>query len=282
MSLLDRIIVLILTYNEEANIGRTLDGVAWAKRIVVVDSGSTDRTAEIVRAYPQAELVVRSFDTHEAQWNFGLAVCGNDSEWILALDADYRLDQACRDEIAVLTPDDDVVGYRARFRYCMMGRPLRGNLYPPVVALYRRSRAHYTQSGHTQRLVANGRIADLKSKIDHDDRKPLSRWLSAQQRYAELEADHLVSTPTSELRRVDRIRRMGWPAPFLVFFYTLIVKRCIFDGGRGWMYVLQRTAAEVMIALNVVDARLRLTESGTAQHATRSDQNVRSVRSKAG
>lgn len=282
MSFLDRITVLILTYNEEANIGRTLGGVAWAKRIVVVDSGSTDRTAEIVRACPQSELVVRPFDTHEAQWNFGLTSCGDDSEWILALDADYRLDKTCRNEFASLMPADDVVGYRAKFRYCMMGRALRGNLYPPVVVLYRRSRSHYVQSGHTQRLVVAGRVVDLESKVDHDDRKPLSRWLAAQQRYAKLEADHLISTPTTELRRVDRIRRMGWSAPFLVFFYTLLVKRCILDGWRGWMYVLQRTAAEIMIALNVLDARLRPAEPVTKQQPHRRELADQSLRSKVG
>ncbi len=277
MTFLDRVTVLILTYNEEANIGRTLEGVAWAKRIVVVDSGSTDRTIEIVLAHTQANVVVRAFDTHEAQWNFGLAACGDDNDWILALDADYCLDRACRDEIAALTPDESIAGYRAAFRYRIMGRALRANLYPSLVVLYRRARAHYVQHGHTQRLVVDGRIVDLVARIDHDDRKPLSRWLASQQKYARLEADHLVSMPKSELRRVDRIRRMGWPAPFLVFFYTLLVKGCVLDGRRGWMYVLQRTAAEIMIALNVVDGRLRSHGAGTqdSARATRVGQSSR-------
>jgi hypothetical protein len=50
---------------------------------------------------------------------------------------------------------------------------------------------------------------------------------------------------------------MGWPAPILVFFYTLLFKGCLFDGWAGWYYVLQRTLAEIMIALEVVERRLR-------------------------
>jgi hypothetical protein len=50
---------------------------------------------------------------------------------------------------------------------------------------------------------------------------------------------------------------MGWPAPILVFFYTLIVKRCALDGWAGWLYVLQRTFAEIALALEIVDRRVR-------------------------
>jgi hypothetical protein len=50
---------------------------------------------------------------------------------------------------------------------------------------------------------------------------------------------------------------MGWPAPILVFFYTLIVKRCALDGWAGWLYVLQRTFAEVALAMEIVDRHVR-------------------------
>ena len=97
----------------------------------------------------------------------------------------------------------------------------------------------------------------LAGAIYHDDRKPLARWISSQQGYARREADYLLATPRTELKRVDRIRLMGWPAPILVFFYTLLWKRCILDGLPGWLYVLQRTFVETIIAIEVVDRRLR-------------------------
>jgi len=256
-SFLDEITVVMLAHNEEENIERALVGVEWAKRIVVVDSGSTDRTAGIVRRFPRAEIVVRHFDNHQNQWNFGLDVCGESSKWILALDADYIVDGAFRNELAKLTPPPELSGYCASFCYCINGRPLRGNLYPPVTVLYRRAGARYIQDGHTQRVMLPGSVQPLQAPLYHDDRKPLSRWFASQQKYARLEADHLLAMPTEKLSRVDRIRLMGWPAPPLVFAYTLIVKRCILDGWAGWLYVLQRTIAEAMIALEIVDTKLR-------------------------
>src|SRR5919198_6665657 len=84
MSFLDQISVLILTYNEAPNIGRTIHRLTWAKRIVVIDSGSTDETVEMILRYPQAEVVRRSFDDFATQCNFGLSQIS--SEWVLSLD----------------------------------------------------------------------------------------------------------------------------------------------------------------------------------------------------
>src|SRR5262249_39121146 len=147
--------------------------------------------------------------------------------------------------------------YLAGFRYCIYGRPLRTALYPPVVALCRRERAKYIQQGHTQRAVVDGKVEKLRERIDHDDRKPLSRWLASQQKYAKLEAGHLLHGSDAGSSWSAWLRRMGWPAPIAVFLYTLFWKRCLFDGWPGWVYVLQRTLAEIMIALEILDRRLR-------------------------
>jgi glycosyltransferase involved in cell wall biosynthesis len=257
MSFVDQVSVLILTYNEAPNIGRTLDALTAFPEVVVLDSGSTDETLQIVARYPNARAVTRSFDSHATQWNHGLRACGLARPWVLALDADYVLPRMLVDEIAALEPPESVSGYRVGFRYCVFGRALSGTLYPPTVALYRREKTRYVQHGHTQRAIVDGKIGELRGRIDHDDRKPLSRWLVSQQKYAKLEADHLLGTPRSELRRSDRIRLLGWPAPILIFFFTLLVKRCVLDGGLGWLYVLQRTLAESLIAIEIVDRRWR-------------------------
>src|SRR5436305_3617782 len=71
-SLLDQITPLIITYNEAPNIRRTLDKLAWARRIVVIDSGSTDGTIEMTRRYPQVEVIEHPFTDFAGQCNFGL------------------------------------------------------------------------------------------------------------------------------------------------------------------------------------------------------------------
>lgn len=257
MSLIDQVTVLILTFNEAPNIGRTIERLGAFSEIVILDSGSDDRTKEIVSGFPNVRLVTRAFDKHANQWNFGLDQCAVTRPWILALDADYVVSEALVAEITELSPGAQTSGYRTSFRYCLFGRPLYGNLYPAVITLFRREKGRYRQTGHTQRLVIEGAVEDLNAKIDHDDRKPLSRWFSAQQKYAALEAEHLLAVPNESLRRSDKLRLMAWSAPILVFFYTLFGKGCILSGWRGWFYVLQRTLVEIMIALEIIDRRLR-------------------------
>ena len=106
-------------------------------------------------------------------------------------------------------------------------------------------------------MIVTGAIRPLSGAIYHDDRKPLSRWLASQQRYAAKEAEYLLSRDRNLLRTIDRIRLACWPAPICVVFYTLFVKRCLFDGLAGWYYALQRLIAETMIALAIIDRRLK-------------------------
>jgi len=244
---------MIITFNEAPNLARCLDRLSWAARILIVDSGSTDATLRIARAYPRVDVLERAFDDFASQCNFGLTKIT--TPWVLSLDADYELSDALEREIAALR-DRDAQGHAAAFIYRIKGRALRGALYPPRTILYRVQGAAYCNEGHGHRVEIPGPIARLAGKVYHDDRKPLATWFDSQKHYARREADYLLSAPLSELSRPDRMRRMGWPAPPLVFLYALLVKGCILDGWPGWFYVLQRTAAEIMIALEVVDRRL--------------------------
>ena len=67
---------------------------------------------------------------------------------------------------------------------------------------------------------------------------------SPRSNYARLEADYLLKADASVLSASDRLRRMAWPAPIVVFFYVLVVKGCLFDGWPGWFYAVQRVLAE--------------------------------------
>lgn len=251
--MLDQITPLLLTRDEEPNIRRTLAKLGWARRIVVVDSGSTDATLAILAGDPRIEVVHRDFDDFARQWNFGLGLVR--TPWVLSLDADYLLSDELIGEIAALRPDASTLGYRGWFIYCVGERKLRGSLYPPRVILFRAGAATYRQDGHTQRLVIDeAAVRALRGRVYHDDRKPLGRWLAAQRAYARDEADHLLGG--GPLNRADRLRRMAWPAPFAALLYVLLVKRCMLDGWPGWRYALQRFIAEALLALEIIDRRL--------------------------
>jgi glycosyltransferase involved in cell wall biosynthesis len=252
--LIEAITPLIITFDEAPNIARTVDKLAWARRIVVVDSGSTDGTLDILARYPQVALFKRAFVSFADQCNFGLAQV--ESEWVLSLDADYEMSDRLVTELSNLRETEEVAGYCASFIYRVHGRPLRGTLYPPRIVVFRVRNGRYANEGHGHKVTVSGDVRALNGVIYHDDRKPLSRWLTSQQIYARLEADYLLKAGRGHLSAWDRLRRMAWPTPFCVFFYVLLVKGCLFDGWPGWFYTLQRVLAECMIALELIDRRL--------------------------
>ncbi len=245
---------LILTYNEEPNIDRTLQKLTWAKEIIAIDSYSNDATLEILQSYSQVKIFKRKFDTHTQQWNYGLEQVK--SEWILSLDADYVLtDQLIQSFNTLVAPE--INGYSIPFKYCVFGKPLKGTILPPRLALFRTDSAIYIDDGHTQLLSLQGRSEQLKAYIHHDDRKSLSRWLWAQDRYMIIEAKKLLETPDRELSWGDRIRKRKIFAPFIILIYCLVFKCGILDGWQGWYYAFQRTLAELLLAIHIIEAEQR-------------------------
>ncbi|MCC8431072.1 glycosyltransferase family 2 protein [Reyranella aquatilis] len=255
---LDSVTPLLITFNEIQNIERTLARLGWARRIVVIDSGSTDGTLDVLAKDQRIDVIYRPFDSFAEQCNFGLSQIRTD--WVLSLDADYELSDGFVSELEGLQPAAGDVGYRAAFVYRIHGHALRGTLYPPRAVLYRVAGARYENEGHGHRIRLQGRVSDLRNAIYHDDRKPLSRWLGSQLKYAAREAAHLLETPRERLGRVDRLRLMGWPAPILVLGYVLFVKGAVLDGRAGWFYAFQRLLAEVLLALELLDRRLSDTQ----------------------
>jgi len=251
--MLEQITPLILTYNEAPNIGRTLEQLHWAQDIVVVDSFSEDGTIGIAVSFPRVRVYQRKFDSHENQWNFGVQETGIDTPWVLALDADYVLSRDFNPQLKILRPPPEVSGYRARFVYCINGKRLRSGIYPPVTVLYRRELASYVQDGHTHKLQLEGLVENLKAPILHDDRKPLSRWFTSQARYTELEAKKLLTAESGSLSWMDRIRRLRVIAPPAMLFYCLILRGGVLDGWQGFYYAFQRTAAELMLSLYLLE-----------------------------
>lgn len=248
---LNQITPVILTYNEEPNIERVLRKLDWAERIVIIDSISTDATLEILDNYPTVDVFKRKFDSYAPQWNYGLDQVKTD--WILSLDSDYVLPDELIKEIEVLEPEDNIDGYFARFKYCVFGKPLRGTILPPRQILSRKGHSRYINDGHTQLLQVDRKSGHLGNYIHHDDRKALSRWLWAQDRYMVIEVKKLRETPSNQLGMGDRIRKIKILAPFVVFLYCLILKGGLLDGWRGWYYAFQRMFAELLLSLHLIE-----------------------------
>ncbi len=83
--------------------------------------------------------------------------------------------------------------------------------------------------------------------------------MRAQDKYAALEVQKLLSASPGSLRAQDRLRLWILPAPFVVLFYTLFIKRALLDGWPGWLYAFQRLTAELILSIHLLEARLSRT-----------------------
>lgn len=250
---LSAITPFVLTLDEEPNIGRVLDGLRWARRVLVVDSGSADRTIEIASSHSNVEVRSRAFDSPAGQSNYALAAV--ETPWAMALDADYVVPPALVEELAALPEEPAEGGFYAPFQYVVLGRRLRGSLYPPRQVLFRKALADFEQDGHTQRVRVAGTSGSLHTPILHDDRKSLKRWLRNQSMYAGQEAAKLAASPLRDLGWPDRLRATMVLAPPAVALYCLFGRGLVLDGRAGLYYTAQRAVAEGILSLKLMEAR---------------------------
>jgi len=183
--------VTVITHNEAANIEACLESVGWADEILVVDSGSTDRTAELARA-AGARVIERDWPGYAAQKNFAAGEAGHD--WILSVDADERVTPELRDEIRrVLDDHSDAAGYRVPRVTWHLGRWIRTtDWYPDYqLRLYDRRRAAWKPRRVHESVTADGPVAYLKRDLQHYSFRDLSDQMARLDRYSTLAAEEM-------------------------------------------------------------------------------------------
>ena len=191
--------VAIITRNEEANLDRTLGSVAWADEIVVVDSGSNDRTEEIARSF-RSRFFLEEWKGFAAQKNSALEKCSCD--WILSLDADEALSDELAKEIwELLERDPPFDGYALPRRNLFLGRWMRfGGFYPdPKLRLFRRGAAEFEARPVHETLHFPGKAGRLKGDMVHDAYPSLEAYIAHMDRYSTLGAEQVVREGGSRL-----------------------------------------------------------------------------------
>jgi len=190
--------VAIVTLNEEENLARTLASVSWAQEIIVVDSGSTDRTVEIARSFG-ARVFERPWPGFAAQKNFAIAQC--QGAWILSLDADEELTTELQTQIRTLLPSNPPTdAYFLRRRNLFLGKWIRrGGFYPdPKLRLFRRAAASFDTTPKFEErpvhetITFDGAADTLDYDIIHHAYPTLSTYIEHMDRYSNLGADILV------------------------------------------------------------------------------------------
>lgn len=177
---------VIITRNESRQINACLDSLAWAAEIVVVDSCSTDDTAEICRRVTP-RVFQRPFDDYASQRNFAQEQATK--EWVLFADADERCTRELSEEILSSAERNEAAGYYIPRLYYFFGRPSRrGGWYPNYqLRLYRRSRGRWAGKVH-ERVVVEGPVGYLKHPLHHRSPETLSDWIQKINRYTSLQA----------------------------------------------------------------------------------------------
>jgi glycosyltransferase involved in cell wall biosynthesis len=270
--------VVILTLNEADSLQRSLDSVAFSDDILVVDSGSTDGTADIARA-AGARVVTRAFDSFAGQRNFAMDTGAFRNPWVLHLDADEVVTPELRDELQALARAGAAAAfpvYRIPSRLIFMGRWLRhAGMYPAYqVRFGRAGELRFVDHGHGQREVqAPGQVGTCAGPFEHYNfSKGINDWFARHLRYARREAAQAVADAGDALplralftgeamQRRRALKQVGYRLPLrplLRFLYVYVGKAGFLDGRAGFHYAAMIGVYQYLIDLNELEARGRI------------------------
>jgi len=228
--------VAIAAMDEEANIGRTLASVGWADEIVLVDSGSKDRTCEIAREY-RARVIVEPWRGYVAQKQYAIDLCTKD--WVLLLDADEEVSPGLAEEIRAAIADPQAAnGYKLPRKNLFLGRWMRhGGFYPdPKLRLFRRGQGFVTGHDPHDRCElrpglsqdAPQRMRQFKNALVHYTYPNLTLYLAHMNRYSSLGAQLAVAKGNRGFSFVNIALR-----PLATFVYNYFFRLGFLDGREG-------------------------------------------------
>jgi glycosyltransferase involved in cell wall biosynthesis len=230
--------VVVITRDEERNIEACLESVHWANEIVVVDTGSTDRTLELAQRF-RPRLVSfpwQGFGAAKAH-----AVSQASHEWIFSLDADERVtpDLAAEIENVVRTDGAGFDAYSVRRRAYFLGRWMKhGGWYPGwVVRLFRRSAGTFDSAVVHEEVHVSGKTGRLAGELLHFTDPSFDHYLGKFNRFTSLGALRLRADGQRGHWRDMVIR------PPLAFMRMYLARRGFLDGSHGLLLALLSAGA---------------------------------------
>jgi glycosyltransferase involved in cell wall biosynthesis len=273
------ITAVVLTHNEEKNIAYCLESIAALPHVLVVDSGSTDRTLEICRAHG-ATSVYHPYSSHASQWEWSLQNLTIETPWVLALDADFVVTPKLLERIQRELPrvSGDVAGIYVRHLYRFGGGLIRfGGTKRYWLRIVRRDRVCPDTGDLVDfRFVVNGNVIRWHEPVIEYNRNDddISVWTAKQDKFA------LRLAVEEELRRRGMLgwsgrarllgttdERFAWLRdrwlqlplfirPVIYFVYRYVVAGGLLDGRAGFLYhALQGFWLRVLVDCKTLELR---------------------------
>ncbi len=230
--------VVVITHNEEASLGRTLASVqplvADGKgEIIVVDSGSTDRTVEIAKFF-SAKVFVEEWKGYAAQKNSAIEKATGD--WILSLDADEEISEGLTKEVDEIChgPAEDGFGsengYWLKRQNEFLGRTLRhGGFWPdPKLRMFRRGMGRVENRAVHETFQVTGRLGTLYYPLLHHSYPTLADYIDHMNRYSSLGAEMAIAKGRRGFSLFNIVLR-----PIATFVYNYVFRLGFLDGREG-------------------------------------------------
>lgn len=238
----------IISFNEEKNIGECIDSVAWCDEVVVVDSFSEDRTAEIARKRG-ARVIQNEWPGNVAQKN--LALNAAKCEWVIALDCDERVTPRLKEAVVdIMSSAQDVHGYFISRKTFYLDRWLEhGGWFPEWrLQLFRRNSGRWVGIDPHGRVQVDGRTGLIPpggrgintAVILHYSFNSLSHQLKVLDRYTEIQAGELFRSGR-RANQVDLVIRPLWR-----FLWTYVLRGGFLDGAAGFYMAANHAYAAYM------------------------------------
>lgn len=228
--------IAIITKNEEERLPDCLRGTRFADEVVVVDSGSTDRTMEIAQDFG-ARTFVRDWQGYGPQKQFAIEQCGGD--WILILDADERIPAQTADEIVQITNNiTSCSAYSIPRKNYFLGRWIRHAGWWPdrTVRLFRRSSARMSADRVHESLQVNDRVAEMHSPLIHYPFRDLRHMMDKMNHYSSAGALDLYEAGV-KASIIKAAGRAMWTV-----LYNYLLRGGFLDGGPGFVLAVSDAA----------------------------------------
>jgi glycosyltransferase involved in cell wall biosynthesis len=232
----ERLSVTVITKNEEKRIAKCLESIAFADEVLVVDSGSTDRTVEIARQHG-ARVIQQAWLGYGRQKQFAVDQAKND--WVLSLDADEWLSEGLARSIQRELIKPSWGAYKMARRNKFMGRWLRhGDGYPDVsLRFFSRKKAGWCDHPVHEKVLAMEPVGFLAGDLMHESEDGLFQYIEKQKKYARILAEQSVK----KWRARDSIKIVT--SPLVRFIRLYFVRLGILDGWAGFVHALASSFA---------------------------------------